>query len=133
MTIGDGRPRARQQRCGTIRNSSASTIAARRTTERQVIGARSVALAIEGDTIKFHAVIDEAIAEPFGDDLLQRLELRIDEFDDLAGLDVDQMAVMRLGRRFVARAAVAEMVAVEYGRFLDPAAGWIAGRHRNAS
>src|SRR3546814_1120575 len=117
MTIGDGRPRARQQRCGTIRNSSASTIAARRTTERQVIGARSVALAIEGDTIKFHAVIDEAIAEPFGDDLLQRLELRIDEFDDLAGLDVDQMVVMRLGRSEEHTSELQSLMRISYAVF----------------
>ena len=78
-----------------------------------MIGARSVALAIEGDTIKFHAVVDEAEPQPFGDHLLQRLELGIDEFDHLARFDIDQMVVMRLGRRFVARAAVAEIVAVE--------------------
>src|SRR3546814_2096496 len=83
--------------------------------------------------MKYHAVIDEAVAEPFGDDLLQRLELRIDEFDDLAGLDVDQMVVMRLGRRFVARAAVAEIVAVEDARFLEQADGAIDGSDRNAA
>jgi hypothetical protein len=40
-------------------------------------------------------VIDEAEAELLGDLALQRLELVVDELDDVAGLDVDQMVVMR--------------------------------------
>lgn len=54
---------------------------------RRTAGALSVA--IEGDAVKFHAVVDEAIAEFFGDALLQRFEFVVDEFEHLAGLDVD--------------------------------------------
>src|SRR3546814_13340498 len=93
----------------------------KRRTERQVTGAISVALAIEGDTIKFHAVVDEPVSEPLGDHLLQRFEFGIDEFDDLARLDVDQMVVMLLGCRLIARAAVAEIVAVENPRLFEQA------------
>ena len=54
-------------------------------------------------------MIDEAEAQLFGDALLQQLELVIDEFDDVAGFDVDQMVVMGIGRGFIARPAVAEL------------------------
>ena len=57
-------------------------------------------------------MVDEAEAQPFGDHLLQRFEFGIDKFDHLARFDVDQMVVMRLGRGFVARAAIAEIVAI---------------------
>ena len=40
-------------------------------------------------------MVDEAEAELFGDALLQHLELIIDELDDVAGFDVDQMVVVR--------------------------------------
>src|SRR3546814_10092683 len=65
--------------------------------------------------------------------LLQRLELGIDEFDHLARFDVDQMVVMRLGRGFVARAAVAEIVAVEDARFFEQPHGAVNGRDRDAA
>ena len=73
---------------------------------------RSV-FAVEADAIKFQTVIDEAIAELGGDLLLQRFDFRIDELDHLARLDIDQMIVMRFGRRFVACAPIAEVVPVE--------------------
>jgi len=53
--------------------------------------------------------------------LLQRVELGIDEFDHFAALDVDQMIVVRLRGGLVARAAVAEFVALEDSRFLEQA------------
>src|SRR3546814_20586560 len=70
-------------------------------------------LAIERDAIKLHAVIDEAEAQPLGDLLLELLKLGIDEFEHLAGLDVDQVIVVRFGRGLVARTAVAEIMAIE--------------------
>ena len=51
-------------------------------------------------------MVDEAEAELFGDPLLKHLQFIIDELDDIAGLDVDQMIVMRVRRRFVARMPV---------------------------
>ena len=43
----------------------------------------------------------------------------IDELDDLAGLDVDQVVVVRLGRRLVAGAPVAEVVPVKDAGILE--------------
>src|SRR5262249_5004027 len=89
-------------------------------------------LAGEADSIELHPVIDEAEAEFLRDLLLKLLVLGVDEFDDLAGLDVDQMVVMRLGRGLVARAAVAEIVAVEDACFLEQPHGAVHRRDRNA-
>ena len=90
-----------------------------------------LAVAVEGDAVKLHAVVDEAEAELLGDPLLQRLELVVDELDDIAGLDVDQMVVMAFGRRFVARAAVAELVPLEDAGLLEQADGAVDGRDRD--
>ena len=68
-------------------------------------------------------MIDEAEAELFGDPPLEHLELLVDELDDLAGLDVDQMVVMRVRRGFIARAAVAEFVPLEDAGFFEQADG----------
>ena len=87
----------------------------------------------ERDAVKLHAVIDEAEAELLGDPPLQLLQLLVDELDDIAGLDVDQMVVMGLGRRFVAGAAVAEIVALEDARFLEQADGAVDGGDRDAA
>ena len=76
-------------------------------------------------------MVDEAIAELFGDALLERFELIVDELDDLAGLDVDQMVVMGFRNRFVAGAAVAELVAFEDPGFLEQANGPVDRRDRN--
>ena len=67
-----------------------------------------------------------------GDPALQLLQLLVDELDDVAGLDVDQMVVMGLGRRFVAGAAVAEIVPLEDARFLEQADGAVDGGDRDA-
>ena len=77
-------------------------------------------------------MIDQAEAELGGDAPLQLLQLLVDELDDVAGLDVDQVVVMGLGRRFVAGAAVAEIVALEDARFLEQAHGAVDGGDRDA-
>ena len=59
--------------------------------------------------------------EALGGRARELFELGVDEFDDLAGLDVDQMVMMRLGRGLVARAAIAEIVAVENAGFFEQA------------
>ena len=64
-------------------------------------------------------MIDEAIAKLLRDPLLKGLELIVDELDDIAGLDVDQVIVMLFGRGFVARAAVPEFVAIENSSFFE--------------
>lgn len=58
---------------------------------------RSSILPVEADAVQFHAMVDEAEAHALGDRLLELLELGIDELEHAAGLDVDQMVVMRLG------------------------------------
>jgi len=80
-----------------VRNSPAT--AARRS---PISRREGLAIAVEGDAVKLHAMIDEAEAEALGDALLERLQLVVDEFDDVAGLDVDQMVVVRFRRGFVA-------------------------------
>src|SRR3954447_9085258 len=83
--------------------------------------------AAEGDAVKLHAMIDEAEAESGGDAALQFLELVVDELDDVAGLDVDQMVGMAFRGGFVAGAAVAEIVALEDARFLEQTDGAVDG------
>src|SRR3546814_14480562 len=85
-------------------------------------------LAIERDAIKLHAVIDEAEAQPLGDLLLELLKLGIDEFEHLAGLDVDQVIVVRFGRGLVARTAVAEIMAIEDAGLLEQPHRAVDGR-----
>ncbi len=82
--------------------------------------------------VQFHPVIDEAEAELFGDRFLQLLEFGIDKLDNPAGLDVDQMIVMRLGRGLVARAAVAEIVTIEDSRLLEQPHRPVHRRDRDA-
>jgi len=77
-------------------------------------------------------VIDEAEAQFLGDAALKILQLLIDEFDDIAGLDIDQMVVMGFRRRFVAGAAVAEIVPLQDPRFLEQADGAVDGGDGNA-
>src|SRR3546814_14805149 len=67
-------------------------------------------LAIERDAIKPHAVIDEAEAQPPGALLLELLQLGIDAFEQLAGLDVAPVNVVRFGHRTGARKALAEIM-----------------------
>src|SRR6478672_7895913 len=69
-----------------------------------------LALAIEGDAVELHPMVDEAEAEPLRNALLQSLELVVDELKDVAGLDIDQMIVVAFRRGFVARAAVPKLV-----------------------
>jgi hypothetical protein len=88
-------------------------------------------LAVAGDAVQLHAVIDEAKAELLGDSFLQRFELVIDEFDDVAGFDVDEMVVVRLGRGLVAGAAVTELVPFEDPRLLEQPHRPIDGGNRD--
>ena len=53
-------------------------------------------VAVEGDAVQLHPMVDEAEAQPLRDPLLQFFQLVVDELDYLAGLDVDQMVVMRV-------------------------------------
>jgi hypothetical protein len=77
------------------------------------------------DAVKFHPMVDQAIAEPFRDLTLQGFEFGVDEFDDAPGFDIDQMVVMRFGRGFIARTAITEIMAVENACFFEQAHGAI--------
>ena len=46
-------------------------------------------VAVERDAVQLHSVIDEAEPELFGNPFLERLKFFIDEFDDIAGFDID--------------------------------------------
>ena len=66
-------------------------------------------------------VIDQPVAESLGNLTLQGFQFRIDKLDHLAGFDIDHVIVMRLGRRFIAGAAIAEIVAIQNaGLFEQP-------------
>src|SRR5690348_3935461 len=78
--------------------------------------AGALSVAVERDAVELHAMVDEAEAEPLGDALLKRLKFVIDEFDHLAGLDVDQMVVVSFRGGLVTRAPVAELMAFEDSR-----------------
>src|ERR1044071_2500285 len=75
--------------------------------------AGALPIAVEGDAVKLHAMVDEAEAELFRDPFLQSLQFVVDEFDDVAGLHVDQMVVVSLGRGFVPGPSVAKLVPFE--------------------
>ena len=55
----------------------------------KVAGLRCSILAVDGDAIKLHTMVDQAISQPFGNDFLQCLKLRVDKFDDLASFNID--------------------------------------------
>ena len=79
--------------------------------------------AFKPHAVQFHPVVDQPVAEPFGDLALQRLQLRIDEFDNLAGFDIDQVIVVGLGGSFIPGAAIAKIVAIENPGFFEQAHG----------
>lgn len=58
-------------------------------------------------------MVDEAEAQPFRNPLLQLFEFRIDELEHMAGLDVDQMIMMDIRRRFIAGPAITELMSFE--------------------
>ena len=68
---------------------------------------------------------DELVAKLLGHLALQRLDLLVLELDHLARLDIDQMIVVGIGYLLIARAAVAEVVALEDIGLLEQAHGAI--------
>ena len=64
-------------------------------------------------------MVDQAIAELLRDQLLQGFQFRVDEFEHIAGFDIDQVVVMRFRRSLVSRAPVAEIVPVEDPGFFE--------------
>lgn len=89
-------------------------------------------LSVDSYAVKLHAVIDQAISQLFGNQALQRFEFGIDEFHDLAGFHINEVVMMRFRSCFIAGAPIAEIVPVEYARFLEQADGAVHGGDRNA-
>ncbi len=77
-------------------------------------------------------MINQPIAQLLGNLALECFQLRIDEFDDFAGFNINQMIVMSLWRCFVASAAIAEIVALKDPRLLKQPHCTIDGSDRNA-
>jgi len=99
---GDGLPIIRQRLCNNRLKDRLAAISSSRVTNKncpvtKAAELRRSILAVDGDAIKLHTMVDQTIAQPFSYDFLQCLKLRIDKFNDLAGLDINQMVVMRLG------------------------------------
>jgi hypothetical protein len=87
---------------------------------------------IESDAIKLHPVINEAEPQLFGNLLLQGFQFGINEFDDAARFDIDQMIMMRLRRGFIARPTVAKIMTIQYTCLFKEAHGAIDGCNGNA-
>ena len=77
-------------------------------------------------------MVDEAEAELFSDHFLQRLKLGINEFDHVAGLDIDQMIMMRLGSGFITRPAITKIMPLKNAGLFKQANSAIHRRDRNA-
>ena len=77
-------------------------------------------------------MVDEAVAEPLGDHLLDGLDLLVAELDDLAGADVDQVVVVLVGDQLEAGAAVLEVVLGDEPGFLEQVDRAVDGRERDA-
>ena len=76
-------------------------------------------------------MVNQTVAELFGNLALECLQFRIDEFDDFACLNVDQMIVVSLGRGFITGAAIAEIVAIEDPGLFEQPHGTIDRGNRN--
>ena len=70
---------------------------------------------------------DELVAELVGDALLDLLDLLIAELDDVAGAKIDQMVVVLLRQRLVARPPVAELVPLDDAGILEELHGAVDG------
>lgn len=88
-------------------------------------------VAVEGDAVQLHSVVDEAEPQLLGDPLLKRLKLVVDEFDDFTGLHINQVIVMFVRRRFIARAAIPELMPSENAGLFEQANGTVDRRDRN--
>ena len=84
------------------------------------------------NAVKFKPVVDEAEAQLFGNAPLQFLQLRVDEFDHIAGFDIDEVIVVRFRSRLIARTSVAKIMPFENAGFFEQPDRTIYGGDRNA-
>jgi hypothetical protein len=100
--------------------------------ERSIrIPARATSARPERHRIELEPVVHQPIAEPPGDLGLQPLDLLGLEFDHLAGAQVDQVVVMRVGDMLVARASLAEVMPLDDAGILEQLDRAVDGRDRD--
>ena len=76
-------------------------------------------------------MIDQPETKLFGNPLLQEFKFLVDELDDVAGFDVDQMVVMGFGRGLVTGTAIAELMPFEDAGLFEQADRPIDRRNRD--
>lgn len=64
-------------------------------------------------------MIDQAVAQPLGDLMLERLEFGIDKFEHRPCFHIYEMIVMRIRHGLVSRIATPEVVPLDDTRFLE--------------
>src|SRR5688500_18189055 len=89
------------------------------------------AILVERHGVELEPVVDQLVAELAGDSLLDGLDLLAAELDHMPGAQVDQMVVVLTGQRFVARAPVAKIVALDHARILEELYRAVDGRDRD--
>src|SRR5436190_13947996 len=72
-----------------------------------------------GDAIELEPVVDQFEAQLFRDAALQLFDVLIAEFDDAAGLHIDEVVVMALRHFLIARTAIAEIMALQDAGVLE--------------
>src|SRR5262245_14845874 len=90
-------------------------------------------LVVERDRIELEPVLDEPVAEPARDLGLQALDLLRLKLDHLAGARVDQVVVMGFRNLLVARAALAEIMALDDAGILEQLYGAVDGGNRDVA
>jgi len=90
-------------------------------------------LIIERHGVQLEPVIDQAVAKPARDLRLQALDLVRLELDHVAGAQIDQMVVMRVGNLFVARPALAKIMTLDDTGVLEQLDGPVDGGDRDAA
>src|ERR1700722_4149980 len=76
-------------------------------------------VAVVADSVQFHFVPGQSHAEVACDDVLHTLDRGVLKFDDPAASLADEMIVMTLAHRFVARLAFIEVALVEQRAFFE--------------
>ena len=90
-----------------------------------------LSVASERDAVQLHPMINEAEPELLRDPPLQQFQFLVDELDHGTGFDIDQMVVMSLRRRFKTGPSVAELMPLQYARFLEQAHCSVDSSDRN--
>src|SRR5262245_7929019 len=86
---------------------------------------------VERKRVEFEPVVDQTITEPPRDLGLKALDVLRLELDDLASAQIDQVIVVAFRYLLVARATVAELVALDDAGILEQPHGPIHGRNGN--